>query len=197
MVTDLGDSAVLAPISLAVFVLLWLTHDRRTALAWGLAIGVCCVAMIVLKVALRPCDRPLITPALQNPSGHAAFSTAVYGALTLLVVRRLHGRSARWVAISFGVAWIGAIAASRVTESAHTILEIVLGVAIGGASLLVFAAGGHRAPQSRRSLALIGVLIAMVLAAQLGTQAPAERIIRRLAWLVYDGAGLCRSSAPG
>ena len=194
MVTDLGDSAVLVPISLAVFILLWLTHDRRTAFAWAMAIGVCCVATVVLKVALRPCDRPLITDVLQNPSGHAAFSTAVYGALTLLVVGRLRGRRARWAALLLGIVWIAAIAASRVAESAHTIAEIVLGVAIGAASLLVFAAAGHPAPKSRRSLALIGVLIGIVLIAQLGHRAPAERMIHQLAWLIYDTVGLCRAT---
>src|SRR5690348_3408112 len=84
-ITDFGDSAVLLPVSGLVLAALWLGGARRSAVAWGVAVGLCCLVVVGLKILLRPCDQALIADSLRNPSGHAAFAAVVYGCLSLLI----------------------------------------------------------------------------------------------------------------
>ena len=75
-ITDLGDSGLLLPGSVIVFVTLWSVRARRRAIAWAAAIAFCGGAMVVLKIGLVPCGKPWLGRDLANPSGHAALRPA-------------------------------------------------------------------------------------------------------------------------
>ena len=193
-ITDFGDSAILLPVSALVTVALWLSGARRTAAAWALAVGLCCLVMVALKIGLRPCDRTLITD-LRNPSGHSAFSAVVYGSLALLLAQHYHSRLLRGAIAVLAGGWILLIGLSRIAVHAHTPAEVAVGLAVGLAGAALFALQQHRLAVPRLSLPVIGLVLVVILAALHGTQAGAEGLIRRLAWVIYDEAGICRALA--
>jgi len=190
-ITDLGDSALLLPGSALVFVALWLVVARRTAFAWAIAIGLCCAAMVVLKVGLQPCGQPLIGRSLDNPSGHAAFATAFYGSLALLGLDRVTAPAGRVAIVLLAVLWIGAIAASRVAIGAHTPLEVVVGLGVGLLSVRLFAAGRRGAATPKLALPLIGLLLLGSALALHGNRARSEDLIHHLSDVFYRSVGMC------
>lgn len=195
-ITDFGDSAVLLPVSGLVLAALWLGGARRSAAAWGAAVGLCCLVMVALKILLRPCDQALIADSLRNPSGHAAFAAVVYGCLALLIAQRCASPLLRTIILGLAGLWVLVIGLSRLAVHAHTPAEVAVGLAIGGLAVALFARQQHRLAVPRLSLPVIGLLLVVVLAVLHGNQAQAEGMIRRLAWLIYDGAGICRAAAP-
>lgn len=193
-VTDFGDSAILLPVSALVLAALWLSGARRTAVAWGIAVGLACLVMVALKIGLRPCDRTLILE-LRNPSGHSAFSAVVYGGLALLVAQHVESRLLRAAIAVLAAGWILLIGVSRVAVHAHTPAEVAVGLAVGAAAVGLFALQQKQLAVPRLFLPVTGLLLVVVLAALHGTKAEAEGLIRRLAWVIYDEAGICRAIA--
>jgi membrane-associated phospholipid phosphatase len=191
VITDFGDSAVLLPGSAVVFVVLWLLQARRRAFAWAVAIGFCCGAMIVLKVGLQPCSRPLFGSDLDSPSGHAAFAAAFYGSLALLAIDRMQSAAGRIAVLSLAALWIGAIAVSRVVIGAHSPLEVAIGLAVGLLSMALFAASRGRAAVPRLAMPLIGLLLLGGALALHGDRADSEDLIHHLADIFYRSTGLC------
>jgi membrane-associated phospholipid phosphatase len=193
-ITDFGDSAILLPVSALVLAALWLSGARRTAAAWGIAVGLACLVMVALKIGLRPCDRTLILE-LRNPSGHSAFSAVVYGGLALLVAQHVESRLLRAAIAVLATGWILLIGVSRVAVHAHTPAEVAVGLAVGAAAVGLFALQQKQLAVPRLVLPVTGLLLVVVLAGLHGTKAEAEGLIRRLAWVIYDEAGICRAIA--
>lgn len=134
-ITDFGDLAVLLPLAAVVTVWLIAVRQRRAAMWWVAAVGLCMGSTAVLKVYFYVCP-PL--PDLHNPSGHTSLSTLVYGALTLAIATVVQG----WRRIAIGVSGAGFIAAigiSRVLIHDHSRLEVVVGSVIGVGALAFFA----------------------------------------------------------
>lgn len=161
--TEFGNAAVLS--LLALLVALWLARagSRRAALAWSGALLLCVGTISLLKGYFLAC--PLPGRALRSPSGHAGFSLFVYGGITLCAVRD-GTASRRGLLTLLGVAGIAAIAWSRYALGAHTPIEIVFGLLIGGGALALFA--GLRGPGgTRRFPYLAAALLAFAIAATL------------------------------
>jgi len=72
------------------------------------------------------------------PSGHAAAATVVYGALAILVVTEARGRR-RWLVVAVPVLIVPAVSLSRVYVAAHHPSDVVAGLLLGTAWLLVCA----------------------------------------------------------
>ena len=191
VITDFGDSAVLLPASALVFLVLWLLQARRRAVAWAVAIGFCCGAMIVLKVGLQPCSQPLIGSDLANPSGHAAFATAFYGSLALLALDRVKGTAGRVALLSLAALLVGAIAVSRVVLGAHTPPEVAVGLVVGLLSIALFAVSRGRVAAPRLAMPLIGLLVLGSALALHGDRARSEDLIHHLSDIFYRSVGLC------
>jgi membrane-associated phospholipid phosphatase len=190
-ITDFGDSALLLPGSALVFLALWLFRARRRALAWAIAIGFCCGAMVVLKVGLQPCGRSLLGHDLANPSGHAAFAAAFYGSLALLALDHLEGAPARVAVLLLAALWVGAIAVSRVMVGAHTPPEVAVGLVVGLLSIGLFAAGRGRVPAPRLAMPLIALLLFCSALALHGNEARSEDLIHHLSKIFYRSIGAC------
>ncbi|WP_020647821.1 phosphatase PAP2 family protein [Solimonas variicoloris] len=161
--TEFGNAAVLS--LLALFVALWLAHagSRRAALAWLVGLLACVGTIALLKGYFLAC--PLPGWALRSPSGHAGFSLFVYGGITLCAARD----GAAWrrgLLTLLGSAAVAAIAWSRYALGAHTPIEIVFGLLIGGAALATFAAL-RGAAGARRFPYLAAALLALAIAATL------------------------------
>jgi membrane-associated phospholipid phosphatase len=122
-VTYFGDSAVTVPLSLLVLVFL---------LAAAVVIG-------ALKLVFRACGSVITTAHIVSPSGHTAMSTAVYGALALLIGGRFPPRSRRALALVAAIV-IVAIGWSRVVLHDHSRAEILVGFLVGAGALALFRA---------------------------------------------------------
>lgn len=173
-VTNLGDSAILLPLSAGIFLWLLAFCSRQAAGAWALAMLAAVVPIALLKFALQTCD-PLSRLRLVTPSGHAAFGTAVYGGLAMLAARQRPG----WAVPAFAAAAIlvAGICATRLMIGVHSEGEVLIGLAVGTASLPVLYNRIRRLP----SFAIDVRRVALVLG-------PLSAVI--LAWMLYHDWGL-------
>lgn len=132
MHSTLGIDTMLA-VSCVVLVL---ARRRREALWLALTVQGAMLLNYALKEAFaRP--RPLPAEALvfpsswSFPSGHALASTVFWGALLLLVP---YGRARRWGWVAAALL-VALVALSRVYLGAHYLLDVLAGMAEGGAWL--------------------------------------------------------------
>jgi undecaprenyl-diphosphatase len=168
-ITELGDGAVIALVSLAVLAwLLWL-RKWRIAAYWSAAVVFGQLAALIFKLAMQRA-RPLanIYDGLSTysfPSGHAVMSTVVYGFLAVLIARQL-SRAHRWAAYATASLLIAAIAISRLYLGAHWLSDVLGGLSLGivWVSLLGIAYYRHSAhialPKSLTAVALSALVLA-------------------------------------
>jgi membrane-associated phospholipid phosphatase len=188
--TDFGDAMVVLPIAAATLAWLVRIAGARTAGLWCLALLACGGGTALLKVYFDACSAPL--PSITSPSGHASMSTLVYGSLALIV-----GAEAapwqRFATATIGAAAIIGIALSRVTLGAHSVGEVVLGLAIGGCALALFARRYLEAPPAARKIGPLAVAIAVIMMLLHGHSAHLESLWHAIGAYLHDTGGLCRS----
>ena len=183
--TELGDTAVLVP--LAALLVLWLLLSRcpRGAAWWAIAVVMCVGLTAVLKLTFYGCP-PI--PGLRSPSGHASFSTLVYGAITLVSATESRGFR-RVMAISGGAGLILAIAASRLLLPAHSVPEIGFGLVIGSAALPLFGRSYLRCQATKVWLLLLLVTSGALVLVLHGGELDTEQVM-------HDIAGYLRIRCP-
>jgi PAP2 superfamily len=126
-ITNFGDLAVLLPIAVTVLTwLLWSPDSRRSGAAWAVAVVFCGGSIALLKVYFSACP----TGTIDSPSGHAALSFLVYGALALIIAERSKQLTVPAIAAGLGLAL--AIAGSRIVIGAHDGVDVLIGLVIGG-----------------------------------------------------------------
>ncbi len=154
----LGDPAVTITVALVLFASFLLT-SRRTALQWLSAVTVCGAVTAGGKLAIYVYGHPIPTIRLTSPSGHAAASVLVYGALSIILG---HARQQR-LPMALGALTVGLIAISRVYLRNHSNADVIVGAAIGGACLAWFTLGrmAERGPPVRHC-ALACVVISLI-----------------------------------
>jgi membrane-associated phospholipid phosphatase len=191
-ITNLGDVSVVLPV--ATIMLLWLLDmaGQRIAILWCGALLLAGGGTALLKIYINACAAPIA--GLDSPSGHTGISTLVYGGLALM----LGTEAAPWRRITAGVAGIAIVAAiafSRIVLGAHDVIEVVVGVLIGGTALALFARSYIAAPVRERRiwpLAAASSILALALAAS-NHPAQLEPIWHEFAAYVRDATGLCRA----
>jgi membrane-associated phospholipid phosphatase len=140
-VAGLGGIGIALPI--AAILCVWLcARDRwRTGFWYVVAVLGCSAAILGLKLAVFAGDLRL--PGLENPSGHSAVGAVVYGSLAWVVARETPGwRGAALLVL--GCAGVAAIGASLYAVRAHTLLDVLVGLALGSAFVIAFARLGCR-----------------------------------------------------
>jgi membrane-associated phospholipid phosphatase len=140
-ITDFGDQAVVLPLAATVGATTALTGWRRGAIAWSGTVGLALFVMLVLKLLFAACGMLLLGHMLHSPSGHTAAAAVVYGGLATLVVGRTRQRI--WPALGLATLFAVCIGLSRLSLGVHTLLEVIVGGAVGvtGAAILARAAG--------------------------------------------------------
>jgi membrane-associated phospholipid phosphatase len=138
-VTTLGNGVVLAGISaIAVYLLLRRGHQRE-----GLLVALAFVGAELLSYSLKlgfRRDRPFFTDPLASestfsfPSGHSTVSLAVYGALAIVLARRLRG-PAEVACLVAAAVLISLIGFSRLYLGVHFLTDVLAGFAAGTAWL--------------------------------------------------------------
>lgn len=137
-ITELGDTAVVLPITIIVF--LWLAWKRawRTAGFWLAAIAGASALNTAIKVALhRPRPGELFYSgwsAFSFPSGHSTVNVVLYGFLALLIAREVRPALRLPVALA-AASLVFLIAFSRLYLGAHWLSDVIGGLAFGTAWL--------------------------------------------------------------
>lgn len=132
-VTELGDAAVIIPVTLAA--LAWLVWQRawRAAFYALASVGGASAFALLLKVTVHQ-SRPGALydgwNAYSFPSSHATVSTALFGSLVVLICREV-GTRARVAVTLVAIALVGAIAFSRLYLGAHWLSDVIAGLAVG------------------------------------------------------------------
>jgi membrane-associated phospholipid phosphatase len=175
--TDFGDLAVLLPLSAVMLLWLLAMRSRRSATWWLLAAGVCMGGTAILKIYFHACP---VGKDLSSPSGHTSLSTLVYGAMAAIVVVEASALWQRSLAVAVAVILIVGIAGSRFALDAHSILEIVIGMAIGLAAFTAFVWGYLHHRPSAASLSPLLFAAILILALFLGREVQAEQLLHAI-----------------
>jgi membrane-associated phospholipid phosphatase len=154
-VTSLGNGIVLAGVAAIAAYLLARRRYYAEAVLMVLAYLGAEVLSYSLKLAFQR-DRPFFTDPLATvstysfPSGHATVSVAVYGALCLVLVRRLTG-PARLVCLAAAVLLVSLIGFSRLYLGVHFLSDVLAGFSVGLAwlALCVVVLDLHHRRRSR------------------------------------------------
>lgn len=184
-VTDFGDSALTLPLAALTLIFLLASTWRRAAFAYLLAVGSAGLGIGFLKLLLASCGKPLAGLQLTDPSGHAAMSAAIYGALALAIGRALPVRFRLWPIIA-ATLLVAGIALSRVLLQAHSPAEVAAGLIVGALSILLFrkVLGPGQAPALRLAWFALGAIAVAI--AMHGTRWPIEQWIEDIGHLIRN-----------
>ncbi|HEY5211283.1 MAG TPA: phosphatase PAP2 family protein [Stellaceae bacterium] len=186
--TNLGDSIITLPIAAVVLVWLAIWGDRRVALTWLTALIACGAVTAVLKIYFKACPVPGLE--LDSPSGHTSMSLFVYGGLTLITAGQFqHGR--RHAVLALGGLLILAIALSRAVLEYHSVLEVVIGLIIGSATLTLFWMPYRRHRPARMPVWPLWVAALVPIAFLSGRSISAEGLLHRIAIYIHAIVGFC------
>ena len=155
----------------------------RCAVAWTAAIGCTLALMVGLKLNYALCGRLVMGAFLNNPSGHTAGATAVYGGLFAILARQA-AKPEYW-AFAFAILITLIVGTSRLILDAHSGWEVATGGAVGlcGALAATRLAG---APPSNLRIGRVAALALLVLVVFHGLHVSAEAAIRELAFYVWQ-----------
>jgi membrane-associated phospholipid phosphatase len=141
-ITFLGNFVTLLGVTLVAVVLLWRRRERTDAVFLALAFVGAQVLSNGMKLGFRR-ERPFFADPLATestfsfPSGHALVSLAVYGALALLLARRLRSNGQRALLFAGTALLVVAIGFSRLYLGVHFLSDVLAGFAAGLAWLSV------------------------------------------------------------
>ena len=182
--TDFGDTGVTVPLAFAVFAVLFMRRERRTALAWAAAVAGCAALIAALKLLLATCARCFFAiPGLASPSGHTAMSAAVYVSLAWLIGRPLP-QPWCWAATGVAAVFVSAIAYSRFALRLHSAPEVLVGFGVGITAVAIFREMLGGRVEERLPAALLAGAAVVLIAMLHGTRWPAEQAIRASAGLL-------------
>jgi membrane-associated phospholipid phosphatase len=193
-ISDLGDLAVLLPLSLALTLTLWRFESRRAATGFAAALLACLSLMFLLKLAFASCGLAWHS-SIRSPSGHAGLSTLVYGACA--AVARTHA-TRRWrpALIPAGLLLLSAIAVSRVLLHYHSTAEVAIGIAVGAAMLTAFARDyGNQTPHPPVKLQVLLALCSLAIGLGFGVRLQAESWVLGLGLELRQHGGPCGIAA--
>lgn len=190
-VTTLADTPITAVVGLATAAWLWWIGRRQLAFGIAALVAVTTLFALGLKASThiaRP--NPIYTGAVafSFPSGHATFTTAVYGVLGWMLARDL---ARPWISVALGLVGglIGAVAVSRVYLGAHWPSDVTAGLLFGIGAICIFVLVFRRVTLTARErwstaavamLALVmvgGWHVTTTYAAAVARYAPIEQVV--------------------
>ena len=146
VITFLGNFVTLLAVTVVAVAILWRRRERTDALFVAMAFVGAQVLSNGMKLGFRR-DRPFFPDPLATestfsfPSGHALVSLAVYGAIALVLARRLSTNGRRALLFAGVAVLVLAIGFSRLYLGVHFLSDVLAGFAAGIAwlSLLYLA----------------------------------------------------------
>jgi membrane-associated phospholipid phosphatase len=137
ILTNFGDSTILLPAAFVFYFVLVFGHEGRIAGAWAAGFSLAVAAVVVGKIVLIPCGFHVPLSPLQSPSGHAALAAAFYPAIAHVAARAAPEKFRRYIVAATFILVL-AVAASRLALGAHSVSEVVVGLAFGFFGLFAF-----------------------------------------------------------
>jgi membrane-associated phospholipid phosphatase len=181
--TDFGDSAVLLPLSAAVFIWLLVMRPARSAAWWIGALIFCGAVTVVLKILFFACPPAL---DISSPSGHTSFSLLAYGGVAGIVAVERQSPWERTAIILSAIGLVASIGISRVVLGMHSEPEIIIGFAIGAAALAIFGFGYLRLGGSGRTITPLLIGVTLILTVFHGSKLNPENKLHELGgWLDF------------
>jgi membrane protein DedA with SNARE-associated domain/membrane-associated phospholipid phosphatase len=162
-ITFLGETTVLAPLAITLFV--WFAYTKR----WYAACHVFVLGLLVLLGceyfkhhvhSLRPWGIVGPLSGFSFPSGHTTIATAFFGGIGLLLVEafQIKNRKLIYSAIVLVAFFIGV---SRIYLGAHWFTDVLGGWLLGSAIVMIITLSFHRKPE--KSLDPKGIVITVFL----------------------------------
>lgn len=148
-ITGFGDWPVVTATTIALMLALIFYRQRRLAAGVGVIMLLSTTIASVLKVSLgvpRPNDFYEGVQAFSFPSGHTTSAMTLFGLLAWFALRGLAWGASRWLTGMFA-AVAAIIAVSRLYMGAHWPSDVIGGMLLGAALVLLFALiFRHRVP---------------------------------------------------
>lgn len=188
-ITKLGDISLLMPLSFVLALTLWHWETPAAAKRFMAGLGLCLTTTLVLKLLFLTCNDQGIFN-ISSPSGHTAASTFVFGSLGLVLSNQCE-RPIRVLIRAAALVLVLGIAASRVAVGAHSFTEVALAMVVGTISFFYFAKGYSQMKNPRFEGWILAIAAGVVVIVLYGTQAPAERFIRKIAALMRVESNAC------
>jgi membrane-associated phospholipid phosphatase len=185
-ISDFADQAIVLPLAVGTALLLAISGWRRGAFAWTAAIGSTLGVILLLKLSFFACDHIAGAAMGGNPSGHTAAAAAVYGGLAGITTAAIlkETRYALWCAVGVGASIAVLIGQSRLTLDKHSVVEVVVGgaIGVGGAASFVGLAGRTPPAVPIWPMVAAGLIVVGLLH---GARLSAEDTIRSVAALLW------------
>jgi membrane-associated phospholipid phosphatase len=146
-ISYLSETVTVIVIGTALFVTARLVWKRWRESLFVLAALAGEVTIFVGVTMLVDRNRPPVRhldaapPTSSFPSGHTAAAVALYGAIALLASERARSRALVWLASVAAVVIPVAVGCARMYRGMHYFTDVVAGAALGGAWLVIAAAG--------------------------------------------------------
>ena len=195
-VTHFGDLAVVLPLALAA--LLWFAYigAKRLIFYWVASLLTCTLITIILKMYFLSCPSGHFD--LRSPSGHSSLSILIYGALGTIAAKGDNGAK-RLTVFAATAFLIIAIAVSRSILGAHTVLEIAIGLVIGGLALIPFVHAYLRVEAAKLAPIHLLTILAVLPFALMVESPDTEKILGAAAAHLQEIAPMCKkgTGAPG
>jgi undecaprenyl-diphosphatase len=153
-----ADTIAICGVALVAAGLLWWRHRRRDAalIAFGLALE---AATFITANNLVRRDRPPVETVgeapstFSFPSGHVAATLVLYGALALLALMVVRHVVLRGLIVAAPVVLTGCVAWARVYRGMHFALDVIVGIALGLAVLILMVRLLRRTSVEHREVA--------------------------------------------
>ncbi|MDR3429415.1 phosphatase PAP2 family protein [Silvimonas sp.] len=180
VLTNFGDSALLLPV--AVVLIGWMLYEQawRCASIWVALFVPAMVLVVATKLAFLGWGIGIERLDFTGFSGHTTLSMAIYPALAVWIVQRMHPRHHLR---AYVLGWLFAlvIGVSRLTLNKHSLSEVVAGVALGTAVSLTWTwLSALDSRPSHHFVLAVGIL-AMLIGGLHGERAPTQGFIARWA----------------
>ena len=158
--TDLGDAAFILTVATGIAAWLIATNAARTAAYWIVSFCAAMTVVVGTKIAFWGWGIGIRSLDFTGISGHCMLAAAVFPVLAHLLLFRASPRARFW-GVTLGFFLALAIGISRVILHAHSVFEVVTGLALGSLVALAFM----RQPLRRTRLAAPTLAVAVFVAA--------------------------------
>ncbi len=142
-ITEFGSATTICGISAAAMLLLALRKQYSSAIGIFVTCATSSAFVFALKDLVHRARPDMFYQAYRGettfsfPSGHAAFSLALYGFLALLVWRSHASKARKITAITSATLLIALIGFSRLYLGVHYLSDVLAGYAVGAISIWV------------------------------------------------------------
>jgi membrane-associated phospholipid phosphatase len=136
LVTRLGEALILLPAAaLLALWLVWPGRLVRLAVVWVLGLGAAVGVTIASKIAFIGYGLGYAPLDYTGISGHSMLAAAIYPLAGMVTLHAVAGATApawRRTGLSLGIALAVLVGVSRIAIGAHSWVEVLMGLALGG-----------------------------------------------------------------